>query len=287
VSRGTKGHSYKRHGNSIDISQLQRSALVTESAEVFVPEHAFSDFPVEPRLKANIARKGYSTPTPIQDRAIPHILHGEDVVGIANTGTGKTAAFLIPIIDKILKDATQRVLVIVPTRELAIQIQEEFHRFSEKLGINAVLAVGGTPMGPQLRDLSCRYHVIIGTLGRIRDLVERKCVDLSKFRTVVLDEADRMLDMGFIHTVRVFLSLMSTDRQTLFFSATFSKEIDGLIHAFLPIRCESVSKHGMRRNTLFKRLNTFAEETNWMFLQNCSVARDSIRCLPLGGQSVA
>lgn len=230
--------SRKRPTSSIDISQLQRSAVVTETAEVFVPEHTFSDFQVDQRLKANVVRKGYSTPTPIQDRAIPHVLRGEDVVGIANTGTGKTAAFLIPLIDKVLKDSTQKVLIVVPTRELAIQIQEEFRGFAEKLGMFAVLTVGGTPMGPQLRDLSYRHHFIIGTPGRIHDLVERKRVDLTKFRTVVLDEADRMLDMGFIDEMRFFMSFMPTDRQTLFFSATLSKEIDGLIHEFLnnPVR---------------------------------------------------
>jgi superfamily II DNA/RNA helicase len=230
--------SRKRPTSSIDISKLQRNAVVTETAEVFVPEHAFSDFPVDHRLKANVVRKGYSTPTPIQDRAIPHVLRGEDVVGIANTGTGKTAAFLIPVIDKILKDSTQKALIVVPTRELAIQIQEEFKGFAERLGIFVVLAVGGTPMGPQLRDLSYRHHLIIGTPGRIRDLIQRKRVDLTRFRTVVLDEADRMLDMGFIDEMRFFMSLMPTDRQTLFFSATLSKEIEGLIHEFLnnPIR---------------------------------------------------
>lgn len=212
--------------------------MVTEAAEVFVPEHAFSDFPVHARLYANITRKGYVTPTPIQDRAIAHVLRGEDVVGIANTGTGKTAAFLIPLIDKVMRSSREKALIVVPTRELAIQIRDEFRGFTDRLGLYAVLAVGGTSMGPQMRDLERRYQFIIGTPGRIRDLVERRRIDLSQFHTVVLDEADRMLDMGFIDDMRYFMSLMPRERQTLFFSATLSPGIERLIGEFLhhPVR---------------------------------------------------
>lgn len=237
-TRPGRGGGGKRSAKSIDIEQLRRSAVVTEAAPVFVPEHTFADFPVDTRLKANITRKGYITPTPIQDRAIPHILRGEDVVGIANTGTGKTAAFLVPLIDKVLRSSGERVLIVVPTRELAIQIMDEFRGFAERLGLAAVLAVGGTPMGLQLRDLSHRHQFVIGTPGRIRDLIERRRIDLTAFRTAVLDEADRMLDMGFIGDMRYFMSFMPRERHTLFFSATLSADIERLIGDFLrnPVR---------------------------------------------------
>lgn len=238
-SRFERGGGRKRSSrSSFDIEQLRRSAVVTETQPVFVPEHTFVDFSVNARLKSNIVRKGYVTPTPIQDRAIPHILRGEDVVGIANTGTGKTAAFLVPLINKVLQNHAERVLILVPTRELAIQIVGEFRGFAEHLDLAAVLAVGGTPMGPQLRDLARRHQFVVGTPGRVRDLIERRRINLSLFRTAVLDEGDRMLDMGFIGDIRFILSLMPRERHTLFFSATLSADIERLIGDFLqnPVR---------------------------------------------------
>lgn len=201
--------------------------------EVFVPEHAFSDFKIDESLKRSIAQKGYTAPTPIQDRAIPHILRGEDVVGLANTGTGKTAAFLIPLIDKILKKPDENVLIMVPTRELAIQINDELRGFTRFMRIYSVSCVGGAPISGQIKALRQRNQFIIGTPGRLKDLVERKVIDLSKIGNVVLDEADRMLDMGFIADMRAILGKMKPDRHTLFFSATMSREIEALIKDFM------------------------------------------------------
>lgn len=190
------------------------------------------DFDVDPRIKHNVGKKGYATPTPIQDKAIPHILEGRDIVGIANTGTGKTGAFLIPLLDKVVKNRSERVLIMVPTRELAQQIDEEYRRFSAGSGLLSVCAVGGANIGPQIRRLRQDPYFVIGTPGRIKDLIERHALDLSEFRTAVLDEADRMLDMGFIHDMRGILSLMPKKRHTLFFSATLSRDIEKLIGDF-------------------------------------------------------
>lgn len=203
-----------------------------------MPKHAFADFAIDNRIKANIAKKGYMTPTAIQDQAIPVVLEGRDIVGIANTGTGKTGAFLIPLLDKVAKAKNERVLIIVPTRELAIQIEDEYRGFSAGSGLQSVSVVGGANINPQIRALRNNPYFVIGTPGRLKDLVERRVLDLSKFQTVVLDEADRMLDMGFIHDMREILSQMSPERHTLFFSATLSSDIERLIGDFLkdPVR---------------------------------------------------
>jgi len=226
------------HSDVIDHNRFINKAVVIEEAERFIPEHAFADFAVDDSLKRSIIAKGYKTPTPIQDKAIPHVLSGQDVVGIANTGTGKTAAFLIPLIDKVLKHPKENVLVVVPTRELALQIQEELKGFTTGMKLYSVVCVGGTSIGNQIRDLRYRNEFVIGTPGRIKDLIERKVLNLSFFKTVVLDEADRMLDMGFINDMRFMMNLMPKNRHTLFFSATLSPEIEKLIHEFLhePVR---------------------------------------------------
>ncbi len=210
-------------------------AVIVETPVPYVATHRFADFQIEESLKTNIITKGYVTPTPIQDQAIPHILTGKDVVGIANTGTGKTAAFLIPIINKLLKDRTQRTIIMVPTRELATQINDEFRGFATGLKLYSSVCVGGASMGLQLRELSRRPQVVIGTPGRLKDLLERRALNLSDFKIAVLDEADRMLDMGFINDMRKILSLLPEPRHTLFFSATLSPEIEKLIHEFLSV----------------------------------------------------
>ncbi|MFA6459482.1 MAG: DEAD/DEAH box helicase [Candidatus Paceibacterota bacterium] len=216
-----------------DISKFVNKAVITEVVPNFVPQNQFKDFNIDERLKNNIIKKGYLNPTPIQDRSIPHILEGKDVVGIANTGTGKTAAFLIPLIDKVMKDRNQKVMIMVPTRELADQIDHELRQFVNMLSIFSVCCVGGVSIMRQINSLRHSNSFIIGTPGRLKDLVERKVIFLSQFNTVVLDEADRMLDMGFVADMKFMINSMPADRQTLFFSATMSHEIDGLIKVFL------------------------------------------------------
>ncbi|MCI0532849.1 DEAD/DEAH box helicase [bacterium] len=232
------GQRSKRPILSFDVSHFINKAVITEEAEHFVPEHAFGDFAVAPELKRAIAARGYTLPTPIQDRAIPHIIRGDDLVGIANTGTGKTGAFLIPLINKAFAARNERVLVVVPTRELANQIEQEFVDLSGGLRIRAVSCVGGVPIERQKRRLRENCSFVIGTPGRLKDLLQSRSLNLSTFATVVLDEADRMLDMGFIKDMRIILSECAAKRQTLFFSATISHEIEKLISEFLnnPVR---------------------------------------------------
>ncbi len=225
-------------GQEIHFSKFINKGVEEAEMVVFVPKHKFADFDIDARIKSNIARKGYVTPTPIQDQAIPHVLTGRDVVGLADTGTGKTGAFLIPLLDKVVKQREQRVLIIVPTRELAVQIDEELKGFAHGSGFRSVVAVGGVNINPQIRGMREDPHFVIATPGRLKDLFEQKVVNLSKYQNVVLDEADRMLDMGFIRDIQYLLSFTPKQRHTLFFSATLSREIESLIHQFLndPIR---------------------------------------------------
>lgn len=222
----------------IDPARFVNKAVITEEIEQFVPEHSFQDFKIESRLKHAIAGKGYPSPTPIQDRAIPHVLEGRDVVGIANTGTGKTAAFLIPLINKVILNPRERVMIIVPTRELALQIEDELRGFAKGMNIFSVSCVGGAPIGRQLAYLRRAHHFVIGTPGRLKDLIKRQALRPAEFKTAVLDEADRMLDMGFVNDMRMILAGMPAARQTLFFSATLSPDIEKLVSEFLrePVR---------------------------------------------------
>jgi ATP-dependent RNA helicase RhlE len=194
--------------------------------------HQFADFDIAGELKANIVVRGYTTPTPIQDQVIPLILSGRDVVGIANTGTGKTAAFLIPLLNKVMKDRMQKVLIIAPTRELATQIEDELRLFSNGLNIPSVLVIGGASMGIQIRKLRQRPNFVISTAGRLMDFVERRMVRLSEYNTIVLDEVDRMVDIGFIRDIRTIVSALPRVRQSLFFSATVSGAVSGILASF-------------------------------------------------------
>lgn len=227
---------------NVDVSMLVNKANPLKEEAVFVPKHAFNDFKIDQALKDNIITKGYLLPTPIQDQSIPAVLTGKDVVGIANTGTGKTAAFLIPLVDKVLKmralNTEERVLIMAPTRELAIQIEAEFYGFAKRLGVAAVVCVGGAGLDPQIRQLRRRPSFVIGTPGRLKDLEERGELNFADFKSLVLDEADRMLDMGFIPDMRFIIGKMPADRQTLFFTATMSREIEKLVGDFLkdPVR---------------------------------------------------
>jgi len=199
----------------------------------YVPVNSFSDFPLDKTVKKNILARGFDTPTAIQDQAILPILQGKDFVGTANTGTGKTAAFLLPLITKVSKDRSQRVLIITPTRELAAQIQDECKLFSLGMGIFSTLCIGGAPLNSQIRGLSRQPNFVIGTPGRIKDLVGRQVLNLGRYGNVVLDEVDRMLDMGFIRDIRHIISFLPKSRQSLFFSATIPKGIEAVMQDFL------------------------------------------------------
>jgi len=199
----------------------------------YMSKNSFSDFSLDETVKKNVLVRGFDKPTAIQDQAILPILKGKDLVGIANTGTGKTAAFLLPLITKVARDRSQKILIVTPTRELAVQIQDEFKLFSLGMGIFSTLCIGGASLNVQARDLFRRPNFVIGTPGRIKDLEGRRLLNLSHYENVVLDEVDRMLDMGFIHDVRHIVSLLPKNRQSLFFSATIPGETKVVMQSFL------------------------------------------------------
>ncbi|MDD5639244.1 MAG: DEAD/DEAH box helicase [Candidatus Pacebacteria bacterium] len=238
-------NSNKFSGSRIDVSRfIQKSSIDDDNVETYVPKNKFIDFKIDQRLKDNIVKKGYLNPTPIQDQTIPLILEGKDVVGIANTGTGKTAAFLIPSINDTLLDRSNKTIIIVPTRELAQQIEKEFREFTFGLKIFSVVCIGGTSIRNQFFDLRKNYNFIIGTPGRIKDMVQRKALNMSQFKMVILDEADRMLDMGFIDDIKFLISQMPSNKKSMCFSATFPDEIESLVKKFLkePIKISVKTK---------------------------------------------
>lgn len=230
--QGGRGSRSPKRGAYIDEKLFINKAVATEK-EVYVPKHTFADFGFSEALLKNLVVKNYINPSPIQDQTIALGLEGKDVIGIANTGTGKTAAFLLPIINKLLTDKKASAMVLAPTRELAQQIEKEFMSFAVGMRLFSVTCVGGAPMGRQIRELDMGVHIVIGTPGRVKDLIDRGKIKPAMFGMVVLDEADRMLDMGFVDDMRYILGKMPKDRQGFFFSATFSPAIKALCSDFL------------------------------------------------------
>jgi ATP-dependent RNA helicase RhlE len=231
------GASKKRFGDRIDFSRfIKKGEQIAEKP--YVAKHTFADFPFDPQLYKNIERAGFTSPRPIQDQAIPSVMKGHDVFGMANTGTGKTAAFLLPLIEKIAKTKGQNkretVLIMAPTRELAMQIESDFKNLAFGFGMFSVACVGGLPIMKQIREIKMGVSFVIGTPGRIKDLIDKKVLDLSTCHSVVLDEADRMLDMGFRDDMVYIIGKTPKEgRQTLFFSATLSPEIKKLTEQYL------------------------------------------------------
>lgn len=221
----------QRRGQYIDPAKFIKVAKPA-SIEQYTPQNQFSDFDIHQTIKQNLSDKGFTDPTPIQDQSIPFILEGRDIIGIANTGTGKTAAFAIPLIHRLMDNKDAKAVIVAPTRELAQQIEQECRTIGKKSGLFGALLIGGSPMGPQLRDLRQKPEIVIGTPGRIMDHMKRGTLDLSAYNHVVLDEVDRMLDMGFVDDVRTILDSLSKDRQSLFFSATLDTRVRSLIQTF-------------------------------------------------------
>lgn len=223
---------------------IKEATAQNVNTKQYVSKNRFVDFNLHVKLQKNIADRGYDQPTPIQDQAIPHAMTGRDVIGIANTGTGKTAAFLLPLLHKICLDPRQQVLILAPTRELALQIDEECQMFTKNMQIQTIVCIGGTSMHKQLRSVRKNAQIIIGTPGRTKDLMQRKALHLSTVNNVVLDEVDRMLDMGFINDITLLLSKVARERQSLFFSATMDDKIAKLTLNYLhdPITVEISSR---------------------------------------------
>jgi superfamily II DNA/RNA helicase len=202
----------------------------------------FADFGLDPRVQKAIGEQGYNTPTPIQAQAIPHVLAGKDLMGAAQTGTGKTAAFVLPIIQKLLPGSSSsasparhpiRALVLTPTRELAVQVSENAANYSRHTDLRSTVVFGGVDMQPQVAQLRSGIEILIATPGRLLDHLGSKTANLSQVEILVLDEADRMLDMGFLPDLQRIINLIPAQRQTLLFSATFSPEIKKLAQSYL------------------------------------------------------
>jgi len=213
--------------------------------------NSFQDLPLVEPLRRALAEEGYAVPTPIQAQAIPYLLAGRDLLGIAQTGTGKTAAFALPILQRLaaaggamgkaaLERKTARCLVLTPTRELAIQIGDSFRAYGRHLGLRSTVIFGGVGQNPQVVAMARGVHILVATPGRLLDLIGQGHVKLDRVEIAVLDEADRMLDMGFIHDVKKIVARLPARRQTLLFSATMPADIARLAAGILrdPARVE-------------------------------------------------
>jgi ATP-dependent RNA helicase RhlE len=202
----------------------------------------FDHLGLSPELLRAVEEEGYSEPTPIQEQAIPIVLKGVDLMARAQTGTGKTAAFALPILERMKVHANRsfsparhpiRVLVVTPTRELAIQVHESFASYGRHVGLRSTIVYGGVPMGPQEKDLRSGVEIVVATPGRLLDHAGSRTLNLGQVEVLVLDEGDRMLDMGFIDDIRRILALLPAKRQNLLFSATLDAEVRSLASTFL------------------------------------------------------
>ena len=236
-NRANKRH-FPNSGKKLDESLFIKKAKGGSVEKPFAQGAKFADYALVDQLKTNLAQHGYQTPTQIQDQVIPQVLAGKDIIGVANTGTGKTAAFLTGLINKAYLDRNQRVLIIVPTRELALQIGQEFNHLAKGMGLNIVTIIGGVNISRQISLLRSNPNFIVGTPGRLKDLIGRKKIEPASFGNIVLDEVDRMVDMGFIKDIKYLIALLPQNRQGLFFSATVDGKTEQILQNFAhqPIR---------------------------------------------------
>ncbi|MCK5341066.1 MAG: DEAD/DEAH box helicase, partial [Desulfobulbaceae bacterium] len=188
---------------------------------------SFKDFQFHPKVNAGIAAYGYTSPTPIQKEAIPSILAGRDILGLAQTGTGKTAAFVLPLLQRLLDGPRKRVraLIVAPTRELAEQINDNISKMAKETGLRSIVIYGGVGKQPQIRTIRAGVEIVVACPGRLLDLLNEKAFNLRAVEVLVLDEADHMFDKGFLPDIRRIIRQLPTKRQSLVFSATMPKEI--------------------------------------------------------------
>lgn len=218
--------------NKVDRDAKDNASKLNKAVKPLI--HAtFAEFSLAPLINKNLSARGYTCPTPIQDQALPLAMAGRDVIGLASTGTGKTGAFLLPLLNKILANPSERVLIMAPTRELALQIEAELRIFAQNSGLSGTVCVGGLPIYRQISDLARNPNFVIGTPGRLKDLADRGRLNYSLYGNIVLDEVDRMLDMGFVDAISEIMRQVPEDRQTLFFSATMPPKIHTLAEKFL------------------------------------------------------
>ncbi len=240
-SRGGSYGGFRSHrrnpyrGEHINHEMYISNALENnfQQESIYETQMTFSDFPLNPRLLKNITARNYVHPTKIQAQVIMPVLENKDVIGQASTGSGKTAAFLIPLVNALLNDPKKKCLVVAPTRELVNQIQAEFKIFAQNTFINDVLIIGGASYGTQIKLLRRNHQFVIATPGRLIDLYKQQQINFADFDIIVLDEVDQMLDMGFIHDVKLIISGLKPTRQALFFSATMSLKAKEIAYTLL------------------------------------------------------
>ena len=225
-SSSKKGNSpnFKHQKSTLNPDLLVRKAT-QQAEEVYYSKRFFDEMPLDSRLKENLKRKGFIKPTEIQDKTLEFLLEKRDILGIAQTGTGKTAAFLIPIIERALKSKTKPfALIVVPTRELAIQIDKDFKSITKGLKLFSSCFIGGTNINRDIQDLGRSSHVIIGTPRRLLELIKHKELDIRETNSLVLDEFDKMLSLGFLKEVEHITGAMHRRQHTMLFSATLDKK---------------------------------------------------------------
>ncbi len=232
------------------------------------PEVTFAGLGIAPTILDALLAAGFKKPTSIQHKVIPFANEGKDVIGIAQTGTGKTLAFGIPLLGQILKNPTKKGLVILPTRELALQVDESLRKISRSFGIKTAVLIGGTGMYPQIKAIRDNPHIIIGTPGRINDHLERRTLNLGNVGVLVLDEADRMLDMGFAEQVKRILQTVPKERQTMLFSATMPEDIARIAshHMKLPLRIE-IARAGTTAKNIDQELFVVKKDQKFQLLR--------------------
>ena len=220
----------RKQKSSINPNRLIQEAIQTTKTE-YKPKMSFEEMPLNVRLKSNVKAMGFTYPTEIQDKTCADLIKKRNIIGIANTGTGKTGAFLIPVVHNLLDKDQQRfkTLVILPTRELALQVQDEFRKLTKGLNFRSSCHIGGTNLNTDLKRLKQQHDLIVGTPGRLLDLMNRGAIKANQFQTLILDEFDRMLDMGFINDIRKIVGGMKNRNHTMLFSATNDPKQKSLI----------------------------------------------------------
>ncbi len=248
-SYGRRTNAPRRFGAKIDPRMYILPATEHKTESVYVDSKLYKDFDLNHQIQINLVQLNYTHPTHIQDLAIPPALSGRDVLAQASTGTGKTAAFLLPMLNKLLLDQKQKCLIILPTRELALQTYTELGKFANGTFVRAAVIMGGASMYSQKRRLMGNPHFVIATPGRLKDLWQQKAVRLEDFNNIVLDEVDRMLDMGFVHDIRQIISKLNSSRQSIFVSATMDKRSEQIATELLrdPV-CVRAAKQSPQAN---------------------------------------
>ena len=290
--------------STIDVSLLSKKAIPLEEAN-YVSHNNFADLNIHPAILKNLVEKGYEKPTEIQDGVIQTLITGRDVLGIAKTGTGKTAAFLIPVIHSMLSSqALQSTLILAPTRELAIQIHEEFKGLTKGMNFTSACFIGGTNVNKDILKAKAKPTVVIATPGRLMDLADRRALHLRSFETLVLDEFDKMLDMGFVRDVKRIVGDMANRKQTALFSATVDNSQKAIISELLtdPVEVKvstgEVSSDHIDQNIIkisesedkmevlikmlkqddFDKVIVFAETKRWVDRINIKLRKSGLKC---------